>query len=229
VVFSLFLLTATPLPLAAGEGDERNRVELRFDARLTPEVVAQSWHKPSVDGSDNIDSDWSVSGYTPTQITVIGPSGRVVSQLPLVQGRAHETRRLARLQRVVLADHPIFVVTVDYSEPVGSFSGDAVFFYEVKNSQLHLLATTLPDGSQRRALTAMNALKSAWRFSPSEQNPRDILAAETLPVSGGFENVFTRVTFADGHWVRHEKHVSPPLLFEFENGPAALERKFFDE
>jgi hypothetical protein len=243
----VFCAARTPAPLRAWEqlkltsaqGNEENAVELLFDARITPRVLDESWgHAGGRDGTDNIDSDFTKAGYAPTEIAVVTKNERVISHLPLTNGRSDEIRRLARLRRITLSGRSLFMVTVDYSEAAGSFSGDAVEFYEVKNDKLSRLETTLPDGTQKRGLSLMNSLKSGWKLSPDENNPSEIREIQTLFVgdegkpaelSGDFENVLTRVTLKNERWVRYEKHVCPPAFFDIEDPDEAFHSKFFNK
>ncbi len=224
---ALFIIAALPsgaIALTREEGEPSSYVTLAFDPRLTPEILAQSWHKPSVDGSDNIDSDWTALGYAASSIALFAFDGRVVSHHAFPEGRAHETRRLGKIARVQLGGRGLFMLSVDYSEARGRFSGDAVFFYEVKYNRLYRVSTTLPDGSSRQTLTVMNAADSAWRFAPSDAQATELLSVESIsdPVA---ENIFTRVSLQDGHWVRHEKHAPPRT---FGSAAAKLSRNNFD-
>ena len=219
------------LALTAQEGTPGNSVALLFDERVTPQVVKEQWHGVSVDGSDNIDSDWTVKGYASTEIVMLDSKGTMLSATPLPHGRPHETRRLARIERVTVAGQSLLMVTVDYSEPLGSYSGDAVFFYQIRNNTLRFVATVLSDGTTRRAFSQMNSAKSGWRLFPSAAHATDILGIESVDIlshHGGTENVFTRVSFENSHWVRHEKHVSPPLFETLAHTDREFERKNFD-
>lgn len=221
------------IKLTAAEGTPGYAVALAFDVRITPTEVQTKWHGVSVDGSDNIDSDWSVKGYTATEIAVLDKDGSMVSLTPLPHGRGHETRRLARMQRFTLAGRPALMVTVDYSEPLGAYSGDAIFLYEIYANRLRYVSTTLPDGTQHHAISLMSSQKSGYRFMPDEKAPTEILTIETLDLPrmfAGTENVFTRISFdtAKQKWVRRERHVTPPLFIDLRHTDAEFERKNFD-
>jgi hypothetical protein len=228
----------TSFSLARARDGIDGRIELLEDARIRPEhreAIRQAWGFPPCGAP--IDSalttlcrDLGGDSLPSAVVRVVSVDGTEIDR------RALE-RPLGELSTVRLYGdaRPTYLVTVDLSAGMGSYSGPLTRFAELYDGRLRwLLAARLPDESSD-TLTVAVTLKTGWRFWPRADGAgQDILLvacrpdfdAPTAPDSDAkFRVTFTRFSFERGRWV--ERARSEPGFWENEDDSSFPPRTSF--
>ena len=187
---------------AAGPGCDR--LTLVLDPRLTTAVVDQRW----------------ASGESSTEaaanLELRGCKGELLDRMQL-------DGPLARVDRHPLrgTNAPTYLVTVDLTAPMGSYSGPLSVPVQVINHKLQRADATTSDGRIEPINLPLTG-KAAWK-KISIGTTDDLLAVNCQPQANGFVTTFRRY-----HSTRHGWQVrmrSEPILWE-SDGAFPKARRF---
>lgn len=188
------LLCVRSFAFAADAADRGcDRLTLVLDPRLTPAVVDQRW----------------ASGETSTEaaanLELRGCKGELLDRMQL-------DASLARLERHPLrgTNVPTYLVTVDLTAPMGSYSGPLTVPVQVINHKLQRADATAPDGRIEPINLPLTG-KAAWK-KVSIGASDDLLSVNCQPQADGFVTTFRRFHSTRRGWQVRTR--SEPILWE---------------
>jgi hypothetical protein len=207
------------LPLSQASSGIDGYLELRQDARLTPELIGLLWGT----GDINIDDDPKLAAFKNDPlhngaIQVVDRAGKVLEVKTL-------ERPLAKLRTAQLyGDAKLtYLLTVDYSAGFGSYSGPITSLVEVKGGHLRWLESTEPATGRTGEISLMESLKTTWRLVDAQDGKgKQILLAQCRPDRSSvkhdpdFTTQYARIYFDGSKWLAKVRTVKG--LSEFDQG-----------
>jgi uncharacterized protein YaaW (UPF0174 family) len=174
-------------------------LQLLEDARITPELRTRCWQT----GSDVIESE-----KFPARNAIL----RTVDRDGTVVDERQLERPLAKVAKDQLygTAKSTYLITVDYTFSMGTYSGPITFFVEVSSGRLRWLDAVEPATGKRDQISLMMSPKSVWKFTDSsEGDGKDILKASCNPDQNGefdsFTTSYIRFHFDGKNWIRLER------------------------
>lgn len=186
------LTVAQNAPLSRTRHDVGGFLELRVDSQLTEDEIDRLW-----------ETGEAPEGLSPAVLQVVDVSGRVQDRLVL-------DRQLARFEREqpTLAGSSLWLLTVDYSAPAGSYNGPITFPLTVRDARIHMIDAVDEQGKSA-PVRLMRSLKSDWRLEPAQRGGgQEILYVSTSPdfnKPGDFLVTYERLSLKEGRWLRHTR------------------------
>lgn len=194
------------LPLSETANGIDGELQLMQDARLTASLRKDLWGMGDL--SDAADAQGPVLSGGPLRNAVV----RIVrSDGTPVKSEALE-RPLARLEhaRLYREHRDTFLLTVDYSTGVGSYSGPVTLFVEVTGGRLEWLEATESSTGKKERIALMRSLKTIWKIvAAPDGSGKEILEALCRPVletalkpgDVEFRLTYRRYSFDGKKWV----------------------------
>ena len=204
-------------PLTQARDRIAGRVELLEDARIKPamrQAIRESYAEDPCSGDSRALLPQICRDGEPR---VLAALFRVVDGTGKTLAARRLERPLAELTVARLAPdaNQTYLLTVDLSAGIGSYSGPVTRLAEVRGGRLRWL--TAYDAASGRADTVhlVSTLKTAWRFAPGTRGVgREMLQVACRPdfnappdaaVEQAFIITFERYAFESGRWVRHAR------------------------
>lgn len=200
------LLCVRSLAYAAdAPASDCDRLTLKLDRHLTPTTVNQYW------GSGEAPTE----NETPARLELHGCKGELLDQMQL-------EAPLARLDKAPLRGtaRRTYLVTVDLTAPMGSYSGPATMPVEVENHKLKLAQANADDGSVK-PITLVVTGKADWK-KVSAGAADDFLAVNCQPKDNGFVTNFRRYHLTSNGWLVRVR--SEPIFWESDGEFPKVER-----
>lgn len=165
------------------------RLELTLDPQLSAAIVEKAW------------ASGEARSESPAVLELRGCQGELLDRLEL-------QAPLAKLDRTPLAGppDPTYLVSVDVTEPAGSYNGPLTIPVEVSKQRLHRVHATGADG-RRQPIHLAATGKAAWR-KLRVKGADDLLAVNSQPNGGDFVIFYRRYHPTRNGWkvrVRSER------------------------
>lgn len=207
--------------LPTGDGQA---LEILEDARITPDLRHRMWDAfdvpgDALDGKDPRVPTFEAQPLLTARLRLVTAAGAVLAERTL-------ERPLAMLAPAPLdgLPSPAFLLTVDYSSGMGSYSGPATTLLVPHQDGLDPEQAVTPGGTSA-VIELPSTLKTFWRIVPPRVgHTQEIELASCRPLGDKPDFVTTYATyrFGGGHW-RVSTHAVDGLT-EFEGPP---ERSLF--
>jgi hypothetical protein len=211
--------TTARLPLSQASSGIDGYLELRQDARLTPELIGLLWGTGDINNDD--DPKLAVFKSNPPRngaIQVVDRAGKILAvkdlERPLAKVRTAQLYGDAKLT---------YLLTVDYSAGLGSYNGPITSLVEVKNGHLRWLESTEPATGRTGEIRLMESLKTTWWFvDAADGKGKQILRAQCRPDWSSVKNdpdfttQYARFYFDGPKWLTKVRTVKG--LSEFDQG-----------
>jgi hypothetical protein len=190
---------AQPVPVG---GTGTDTLEILEDARIDPALRKLMWHvsdDPSMLFPANSPDahDYEQPPLQKAALRLMSPQGAVLAQRPLDEP-------LARIEPTPLTGlpTPTFLLTVDRSTGVGSYSGPATELLTPTAKRLEPVTFVTSAGTAGGPITLWSTGKADWRVIPSPAGgPATIEAVSSRPdAHGGFVTNYTTFSFSGGQW-----------------------------
>jgi hypothetical protein len=192
-------------------------LQLLQDSRLTKDA----YDRQNGTGFNNYvyttkeNGDFSVFAENPPLGTVLRVLTKEGQFLRIAESHTYDIVPVAWLEEVILSgsDNPYYLLTLDESTGMGSYTGPTTYFYKVVNGRLKSIDYLDQNSGKRKQLVLMRSLKTDWKFVDSTDGKlKDILhiACRPNPEHASNEEVefliyYDRFHFNGKEWVKFQK------------------------
>jgi hypothetical protein len=174
-------------------------LQLLLDKRLTEPVQNELWGKGEwsfvFPAGSPLNKEFSLVPPRASKLTARDNEGRLIVERNL-------GAPLAKLQPWNSASGKVFLLTIDHSAGVGSYSGPGTTLIQASDGSLREVTALNMESHQEEPIRLVKSLKSDWR----SEGETEILSVSCRSTDlGTFVVDYIRYSVEGSHWVEHRK------------------------